>query len=168
MLPTAKSPNPKVQAWLEFELAHFEQRWRATFRGKLRTKKADQVTAEDLKQYHLIAFGEPGTNRFIRKAVAEWSDLDWTPEQLAFAGKELSAEKHLPLMIRPNPENRDKYLVINSGPTFREGHDRTNSLQNPKLPDWALIDLEQAPDGFSAGRVVGAGFFDEYWQLKRD
>jgi len=166
VLPTTESASPKVQAWVEFELQHFEARWRATFRGELRKKTADQVTPEDVQRFHLIAFGEPSTNAIIGKASAAWGDLSWDAQQLAFAGKHLPAANHLPLMIRPNPASPGKYLVINSGPTFREGHDGTNSLQNPKLPDWALIDLDQAPDAATAGRVVVAGFFDEQWQLK--
>ena len=166
VLPTNKSASPKVQSWVEFELKHFEERWRATFRGQLRKKTADQVTAEDVERYHLIAFGEPATNSFIGKATAAWGDLSWDTQQLAFAGKQLPAANHLPLMIRPNPASPGRYLVINSGPTFREGHDRTNSLQNPKLPDWALIDLDQAPNDVAVGRIVAAGFFDEAWKLK--
>jgi len=167
VLPTEKSASPKVQAWIEFELAHFEQRWRGTFRGELRKKTADQVTIQDIKRYHLIAFGTPKTNAFISIAVKSWADLKWDAETLDFAGKQLPAASHLPLMIRPNPHNPRKYLVINSGPTFREGHDRTNSLQNPKLPDWALLDLSQAPNGVAAGRVVAADFFGENWKLKK-
>ena len=168
VLPSKKSTNPKVQAWVDFELAHFEQRWRATFRGKLRKKSAGEVTADDRRRYHLIAFGEPATNAAIAGAVAAWDDLEWDAQRLAFAGSELASRDHLPLMIRPNPANPKKYIVINSGPTFREGHDRTNSLQNPKLPDWALIRLDQKPDEFSAGKVLGAGFFDEEWRVKAE
>ena len=69
-------------------------------------------------------------------------------------------------MIYPNPLNSDRYVVINSGLTFRENHDRTNSLQNPKLPDWAVLDLSTPPDGTAAGKVVDAGFFDESWTIK--
>ena len=70
------------------------------------------------------------------------------------------------VLIYPNPLNPTKYVVINSGPTFREGHDRTNSLQNPKLPDWAVIDLSQPPDELAPGRIAAADFFDEDWQLQ--
>ena len=59
-----------------------------------------------------------------------------------------------------------KYVVLNSGPTHREGHDRTNSLQNPKLPDWAIVDLRQVPDALLPGKIVATGFFDESWKLK--
>ena len=61
----------------------------------------------------------------------------------------------------------NKYLVVNSGLTFREGHDRTNSLQNPKLPDWAVIDIRQPPNDLTPGKVVAADFFDESWQWKK-
>ena len=71
---------------------------------------------------------------------------------------------HVPVFVYPNPLNPRKYLVCNSGLTFREGHDRTNALQNPKLPDWAVLDITQPPSDMAAGRVVSAGFFDEHWQ----
>jgi hypothetical protein len=58
-------------------------------------------------------------------------------------------------------------VVLNSGPTFREGHDRTNSLQNPKLPDWAVVDLATPPDAQTPGKVVDAGFFDEEWKWRK-
>jgi hypothetical protein len=59
-------------------------------------------------------------------------------------------------------------VVINSGLTFREGHDRTNSLQNPKLPDWAILDITQAPNAETAGKVVAADFFDDRWQVRKE
>ncbi len=37
------------------------------------------------------------------------------------------------------------YIILNSGLTFREAHDKTNSLQNPKLPDWSILDITQPP-----------------------
>ena len=49
---------------------------------------------------------------------------------------------------------------------FREAHDKTNSLQNPKLPDWAILDITQPPNDESAGKVVAADFFNERWQVK--
>jgi predicted esterase len=167
VLPTSTPANVKVGAWVEAELGHFEQRWRATFRGELKRKRADQLTPEDHVRFHLIAFGDPASNPIIANAVASWSDLSWDLDTLEIGDCSLPAASHLPLMIRPNPGNPKKYLVINSGPTFREGHDRTNSLQNPKLPDWALINLDQAPDDTVAGKVIAADFFDEGWQLKR-
>jgi hypothetical protein len=81
-------------------------------------------------------------------------------------GQHWPADKFVPLFIYPNPLNPQKYLVVNSGPTFREAHNRTNSLQNPKLPDWAIVDITQAPSAASPGRIAAADFFDEQWRPK--
>jgi hypothetical protein len=69
-------------------------------------------------------------------------------------------------MVYPSPWAKERYVLINSGPTFREGHDRTNSLQNPKLPDWAVIDIRTPPSDTAPGRITDAGFFDEFWRRK--
>ena len=53
---------------------------------------------------------------------------------------------------------------LDSGLTFREACDRTNALQNPTLPDWAVIALDRAPDDQAPGRIVAAGFCDESWR----
>ena len=65
--------------------------------------------------------------------------------------------------VRPGQAKR---TVLNSGLSFREAHDKTNSLQNPKLPDWAILDVTQPADGESAGKVVAADFFDAHWKTK--
>ena len=75
----------------------------------------------------------------------------------------MDGNRYVPAMVFPSGSH---YIVLNSGLTFREGHDRTNSQQNPKLPDWAIIDITQPPDAFSPGRIHDAGFFDEEWKLK--
>jgi hypothetical protein len=75
-------------------------------------------------------------------------------------------QKPVPRQRLSPADDAQGYIVLNSGLTFREGHDRTNSLQNPKLPDWAIVDITQPPDAFSPGRIHDAGFFDEKWQLK--
>ena len=71
-------------------------------------------------------------------------------------------------VIYPNPllQSSSKYVVLNSGLTFREGHDRTNSLQNPKLPDWAVIDITTPANHLAPGKVVAADFFDEEWKFR--
>jgi len=83
-----------------------------------------------------------------------------------------SAETHVPILIYPNPlqgpapGGARRYLVLNSGPTFRESDDRNNSQQNPKIPDWALVDVTVAPTDKAPGGMTAAGFFDEEWQVK--
>ena len=72
----------------------------------------------------------------------------------------------MPLLTYPALNSPGFEVVLNSGLTFREAHDRTNSLQNPKLPDWAILDVTQPPSAESAGKVVAADFFDDLWQVK--
>ena len=71
------------------------------------------------------------------------------------------------LLCRPTaaPNTQQKYVVLNSGPTFRDAHDQTNSQQNPKLPDWAIIDIHTPPDADHPGKIAAAGFFGEGWAL---
>lgn len=153
--PSGKSSDPLVQRWVEFELAHFQQRWKALMRGELRIKPDSEVTAEDIANYNLILWGDSDSNSVIAENSPSLPSLGLGPSTSRVA-----------TMIYPNPQNPEKYLVLNSGLTLREAHDRTNSLQNPKLPDWAVIGLDQAPDGSAPGKILEAGFFDESWLMR--
>ena len=165
--PSGTSGRPKVQRWVDFELAHFLERWKALMRGEVRVKKDSEVTAEDIEKYNLILWGDPKSNSQIAEVIADLP-LVWTGDKLLVAGELYDAEEAVPTLIYPNPKNPTNYIVINSGLTFREDHDRTNSLQNPKLPDWAVIDLSRAPDGTAPGEILAADFFDERWQVKKE
>lgn len=165
VLPSRRSTNEKIQEWIDFELKHFLDRWRALFRGEARVKRDVDVTDDDLTKYHVVAWGTPETNRFLNILAASPSGtpIRWTKDEVRVGKRTYDAAHHVPVFVYPRG---DKYLVVNSGPTFREGHDRTNSLQNPKLPDWAVIDIRQPPNDVKPGKVVAADFFDEQWQLK--
>lgn len=162
--PSKSSAHRQVDAWVQSELAHFVDRWRRLFRGDVRIKRDAEVSEADLKNYHLVAWGDPASNSLLAKA-AKKLPLAWEQDSLKLAGRSYDAAGHVPAMIYPNPLNPEKYLVINSGLTFREAHDGTNSQQTPKLPDWAVIDLSVPPDNRQPGRIAAAGFFDERWQL---
>lgn len=167
VMPTGRCASDAVQKWVEFELKHFQDRWRAVYRGDLRTKKDADVTADDIARYHLILWGDAQSNALIARAAAKLP-IQSAAGALTAGGQKFDAATHVPLLIYPNPLNPAKYVVLNSGPTHREDHDRTNSLQNPKLPDWAVIDVTTPPTGASPGRVAGAGFFDERWQFRAE
>jgi hypothetical protein len=162
--PSGTSPHPHVEAWVRAELAHFQDRWRRLFRGDLRLKLDRDVTADDLQKYSLILWGDPASNELIGRALPQLP-LQWNEASLTMGKQSFAAETHVPCLIYPNPLGRG-YVVLNSGPTFRESHDRTNSQQTPKLPDWAAIDLSQPPDAVQPGRIAAAGFFDEQWQWR--
>jgi len=108
----------------------------------------------------------PGAKEVPLARILDRLPLHWTAKELTLAGRTVDAAGHVPALIFPNPLNPKRYVLINSGLTFREASDRTNSLQNPKLPDWALIDLSQVPNDATPGRIAEAGFFDERWQSK--
>jgi hypothetical protein len=40
-----------------------------------------------------------------------------------------------------------------------------NAQQVAKLPDWAVVNLNTAPDSKNPGEVVNAGFFDRFWKV---
>jgi hypothetical protein len=147
-----------------FELAHQIDRWRSVFRGDLRIKHDNEVTPEDIKRYHLVLWGDPASNQIIAK-IGQNLPIQWNGNGIQVDKKEFDAATHVPVMIYPNPLNPAKYVVLNSGPTFREDDDRTNSLQNPKLPDWAILDVTNQPTGHAAGKVDAAGFFDQFWRF---
>lgn len=167
VVPDGKSVMPAFDRWVEFEVAHLEKRWRELFRGDLRMKKASEVTEEDIATYHLVAFGDGGSNSLINKMLRTErlaKVIGMGRDTLWLRGKVYDGESLVPLLIQPNPLNPNKYLVLNSGPTFREDHDKTNSMQNPKLGDWAVIDIQTPPNGSVAGKVVASGVFGPDWK----
>lgn len=173
VVPSGTSSNPLAERWVEFELDHFLHRWESLYRGHARVKPDKDVTAEDIQQYNLVLWGTPDSNSLIHRLTSlgprdgnHALPIQWSDQVLQLGNQQYDASTQMPILVYPNPLNPDRYVVINSGPTHREGHDRTNSLQNPKLLDWAIIDMSQLPDRESAGKLLGTGLFDESWQLR--
>ena len=162
--PSQRSKHSQIDRWVKFELKHLSERWRALMRGELPVKQDIHITAEDIRTKNLILWGDVHSNQIIAD-LTKTLPIEWNEKILRVGEQVYSAAHHIPAFIYPNPRNPGKYVVFNSGLTFREGHDRTNSLQNPKLPDWAVIDTSQAPDALMPGKVVRADFFDESWRL---
>ena len=71
----------------------------------------------------------------------------------------------MPVLIYPNPLNPRRYVVLNSGFTFREYDYLNNARQVPKLPDFAVVDVSVPMTSRAPGGIVTAGFFNERWQL---
>ena len=67
-------------------------------------------------------------------------------------------------MIYPNPLNPRRYVVLNSGFTFREFDYLNNARQTPKLPDYAVVDVRVPTTARAPGGIVDAGFFGEKWE----
>lgn len=164
VVPPDRPPSrPKLARWMDFELNHFRARWRALMRAELPERPAGDLDSDDLREANLILWGDPESNPMIAEMVSGLP-VAWEDDAFVLRGQRYSRDDHVPLLIFPNPLNPARYVVLNSGLTFREGHDKTNSLQNPKLPDWTVIGLDRDPDAFAPGRIAAAGFFDENWK----
>ena len=164
VVPPDETPaHPLVARWVDFELNHFRNRWQELMRGEVIEADSEDLDSDDMMDSNLILWGDPASNRMIAEIIDKLP-IEWGKDSFTFRGKSYDTANHLPVFIFPNPVNPDRYVVINSGLTFREAHDRTNSLQNPKLPDWAVINLDQLPDASSPGKVIAADFFNESWE----
>lgn len=177
--PSLKARHDKTARWTADELARLKERWRLIFRGDVQVKLDSDLMESDIAGKNLILFGDDQSNAFIKR-ILPGLPLTWNAEEVKIAGKSYPADDHLPVLIYPNPLNPERYIVLNSGFTFRPVHDRTNSQQTPKLPDWAVIKTTPAPvvvelEGPRKGqavkpadpaapRVEAAGFFDERWK----
>ena len=167
VMPGGQAAHPRVQQWVRCESAGFVDRWRGLFRGQPRVKLDRDVTAADMQKYHLILWGDAQSNSIIRKILAahKAATFDWSKDIITIGEETFAGSTHVPALVYPNPLAANRYIVLNSGPTFRQAHDRTNSLQNPHLPDWNVISLDEPPSASSPGRIAKCGFFDDHWQV---
>lgn len=161
--PTGTSPDSAIQNWVETESEHAMLHWRKHFRGDVRQVKDTEVTKEQIASSNLILFGDPTSNAYLARIQA-LLPVKWGAERLSLGSKSVPASGHVPAFVYPNPLNPERYIVINSGFTFREYDYLNNARQTPKLPDWALIDISKGQTSQSPGIVREAGFFDESWK----
>lgn len=123
------------------------------------------VSEADIASANLVLWGDPTTNSVLTR-IADRLPIPWTHEKIRAGDREFSSENHGLVLIAPNPLNARRYVVLNSGFTYREYDYLNNARQVPKLPDWAVINLETPPNSRTPGSVVAADFFNERWELK--
>ncbi len=165
VLPSGTSSDDAVQKWIESESQHAMTHWRKHFRGDVQKVTDTQLSPQMIASSNLILFGTPQSNSVI-KSIVDQLPLTWTNDHLAVGQHSVPAAGHVPILIYPNPKNADRYVVINSGFTFREYDYLNNARQTPKLPDWALVDIRDGATNRDPGKVLQADFFDENWQPK--
>jgi dienelactone hydrolase len=163
--PTGQALNEKVGRWAEGELAHALKHWRQQFRGEARVKDDKDVTEADIAAHNLILWGDPNSNKILAK-IADKLPIHWDGQNVQAGAKSFEATHHVPVLIYPNPLNPRRYVVLNSGFTYREYDYLNNARQVPKLPDYAVIDVAVPVSSRAPGGVVTAGFFGERWELK--
>jgi hypothetical protein len=155
---TGKPWNPAINTWAAAELKRFEYEWARYMRGHLPVKDDTEVTADDVRDKHLILFGDPGSNSWIAKALPQLP-LTWTRKELRLGAEVQSAQDHSPAFITASPLAKNRYLVINSGHTFHEQEFTAfNYLLFPRLGDWAVIKVG------AEEKIIRAGYFDEEWR----
>lgn len=163
--PTGTARSPLVQRWVEAELEHAVVHWRRHFRGDARVKKDTEVDEQDIATANLVLFGDPQSNCVLAR-LSDKLPLLWSAEGIQIGARRFDASHHAPILIYPNPLNARRYVVLNSGFTFREYDYLNNARQVPKLPDWAIVDLNTPPNSRYPGKIVVANFFGEKWELR--
>jgi hypothetical protein len=139
--------------------------WRRQFRGMAPVEYDTKITDAEIADSNLVLWGDPESNRILKR-IADQLPIRWSKEGILVGGEEFEADHHALILVFPNPLNPQRYVVLNSGFTFRDYDYLNNARQVPKLPDWAVIDLRTPPSSRLPGRVSNAGFFDEEWRLK--
>ena len=134
-------------------------------RGEVQDISDTEVTPEHLKNCHLICFGDFSSNQYLR-GIAGQLPVTWTRDKLSLGLSQFDPSTHAAAFCFPNPRNPDRYVVVNSGMTYRDFSNVSNSRQIPMLADWSILDVRQPSDGIFPAKVVAEGFFDEQWSVK--
>jgi hypothetical protein len=127
----------------------------------VRVVNDDELTEEEALGHNLIMFGDPGSNRWIARALPAMPIAGWTAAggfKLAEADAEGERVGHCLSMICPSPWHHERYIVLNAAHSGGKGLDDGGS--RPRRADYAVT---QCADG--GNTVVQAGFFTNEWAL---
>jgi hypothetical protein len=169
--PSGKAWNAEPEKWAAAELDRAIEHWRRHFRGTARVKLDRDVTEQDIASANLVLWGDPGSNQLLAR-IADKLPIRWREKALTVPGtvvspreREFDGRSHALVAIYPNPLNPRRYVVLNSGFTFRDYAYLNNARQVPMLPDWAIVDLTTPPGTVWPGKIAAADFFGEDWKI---
>jgi len=165
VLPSRPCRHGTVERFTQSELRRARDVWQRIMRGNDRVVIDTDLTQDQIAAFNLVCFGDFYGNRFLA-SIAGGLPVQWQDDQITVGGQSFDAASHALTMVYPNPKNPSRYVVVNSGLTFREFSNSTNSRQIAMLPDWAVIDITKPADGIFPGRIAAADFFDESWQVE--
>jgi pimeloyl-ACP methyl ester carboxylesterase len=160
--PTGTAWNAAVNAQALRTLARFDRLWAKYFRGHPLVKDDRDVTAADIAAYHLVLFGDPGSNSVMAK-VAPKLPLTWTKKTVMLGGRSFAATENFPALIYPNPLNAKKYVVLNTGLTIAE-REYNGDYGMPLWGDYAVVKANPAAE---VPDLVTAGLFDNNWRIAK-
>jgi hypothetical protein len=69
--PTGTPWNEAVNQQALRTLTHFQKQWGKYFRAHPLVKDDKDVTIADMPKYHLVLFGDPGSNQVLAKVIAK-------------------------------------------------------------------------------------------------
>jgi len=165
--PTGTPLNDKVGKWAAGEMAHAIEHWRKQFRGEAPVEDDTALTDEDIASRNLVLWGDPQSNKVLAR-IAGKLPIRWDAQGVHVGEKTFDSAHHVPVLIFPNPLNPKRYVVLNSGFTYREYDYLNNARQVPKLPDYAIVDVDKPVTSQVPGGISTAGFFGEHWELLAD
>jgi len=169
---TGKPWVEEQDAWAKWTLGRFEQEFDKWMRGKIHAVDDSKLTEEQIKDHNIILFGDPGSNSVLAK-ILDRLPVKWTREAIEVNGVKYDPKSHGLSLIYPNPLNKSRYVVINSGHTFHERDFRaSNAWLFPRLGDIAVQKFEKLP-GKKPGEsgagyketIVWADLFNPSWRL---
>ena len=164
VLPSRPCRHGAVERFTQTEARRARDVWQRIMRGNDRVVMDTDLTQEQIANYNLVCFGDFYGNRFL-SSIADRLPVQWKDDQIKVGDQTFDASSHSLAMVYPNPRSPNRYVVVNSGLTFREFSNSTNSRQIAMLPDWAVIDVSQPADGIFPGRIAAADFFGESWEV---
>jgi hypothetical protein len=153
--PSGEAFHETTGVWVQAEEARAIREWRRQFRGDAAVAGDGDLPKSEPGDRNLVLWGDPSSNAVLARILPHLP-VTWTRESLVVNGKTYDASHHMLAMIYPNPENPGRYVVLNSGFTYREYDYLNNARQVAKLPDWALIDTTVKPTSKAPGGVVAA------------
>ena len=160
--PTGTPWNDEVNRQALRTLARFDRLWARFFRGHPYVKDDKDVTEADLAKYHVVLFGDPGSNRWIAKLIGKLP-VKWTKDTVAIGAQSFPASESFPALIYPNPLNPAKYVVLNTGLTI-EDRGYNGDYGTPLWGDYAIVKVKA---GAEVPEMLTAGLFDENWKLPK-
>jgi dienelactone hydrolase len=191
---TGQPLHPLPAAWSEQQLSVFQLEFARWMRGDVKIVNDVDVTEEMVSNSHLVLFGDPGSNLLLRTIlaarplrvpdnsvppagnsklplidthVATKLPFDWNSREITIGSNSWPADSHGLCLIFPNPFNRAKYIVLNSGHTFGERDFKaSNAWLFPRMGDVGVLKLSRGSDGQSDSSLIWSDTFGTRWLLR--
>jgi hypothetical protein len=141
-------------------LEHFDRVYAMNYRAHPRIKDDKDVTDADFAKYNVVLFGDPGSNKWIALVLPKLP-LKWTREAVGIGSNSFPAAANLPVLAYPNPINRSRYIVLNTGLTISD-QDYNGDYAMPRFGDIAVLKIK---DPTEPPEIAWAALFDESWRL---